>query len=116
SSLPEALHQVTIIMSERGIPKSFRHMHGFGSHTYSMINENNERVWVKYHMRTQQGIENITDAEDAEITGDDHEANQRDLYENIEKGKLPKWKMYIQVMTEEEANNKPYNPFDLTKV
>lgn len=116
SSLPEALHQVTIIMSERGIPKSFRHMHGFGSHTYSMINENNERVWVKFHMRTQQGIDNLTDAEAAEITGHDREANQRDLYDNIEKGNFPKWKMYIQVMTEEEANNMPYNPFDLTKV
>src|SRR5690625_1279079 len=104
------------IMSDRGIPKSFRHMHGFGSHTYSMINADNERVWVKFHMRSQQGIENLTDAEAAEITGHDREANQRDLYTNIEDGNFPKWKMYIQVMTEEEAENMPYNPFDLTKV
>src|SRR5699024_757875 len=73
SSLPEALHQVTIIMSDRGIPKSFRHMHGFGSHTFSMINADNERVWVKFHMRTQQGIENTTDAEAEEIIGKDTE-------------------------------------------
>ncbi|HLQ95872.1 MAG TPA: catalase [Pseudogracilibacillus sp.] len=116
SSLPEALHQVTIIMSDRGIPKSFRHMHGFGSHTFSMINADNERVWVKFHMRTQQGIENTTDAEAAEINGKDTERNQRDLYNNIEEGNFPKWKMYIQVMTEEEAKNHKDNPFDLTKV
>ncbi|WP_082731864.1 catalase [Sporosarcina sp. HYO08] len=116
TSLPEALHQVTIVMSERGIPKSYRTMHGFGSHTFSMINENNERVWVKFHMRSQQGIENLTDEEAAELVGVDRESHQRDLYENIEEGNFPKWKMYIQVMTEEEANNMPYNPFDLTKV
>src|SRR5699024_3406871 len=111
----EALHQVTIIMSDRGIPKSFRHMHGFGSHTFSMINADNERVWVKFHMRSQQGIENLTDEEAAAVVGTDRENNQRDLYENIEEGNFPKWKMYIQVMTEEEAENMPYNPFDLTK-
>lgn len=116
SSLPEALHQVTIIMSDRGIPKSYRHMHGFGSHTFSMINADNERVWVKFHMRSQQGIENLTDAEAEAIVGKDRESHQRDLYESIENGDFPKWKMYIQVMTEEEANNMPYNPFDLTKV
>ena len=116
SKLPEALHQVTIIMSDRGIPKSYRHMHGFGSHTYSMINADNERVWVKFHMRSQQGIENLTDKDAAELVGIDRESHQRDLYENIENENYPKWKMYIQVMTEEEANNMPYNPFDLTKV
>ncbi len=116
SLLPEALHQVTIIMSERGIPKTLRHMHGFGSHAFSMINEQNERTWVKFHMRSQQGIENLTDEEAAEIVGADRENNQRDLYENIEEGNFPKWKMFIQVMTEEEAENMPYNPFDLTKV
>lgn len=114
--LPEALHQVTITMSDRGIPKSYRHMHGFGSHTYSMINADNERVWVKFHFRTQQGIENLTDQEAAELIGRDRESHQRDLYESIENGDYPKWKMYIQVMTEEEAEKMPYNPFDLTKV
>lgn len=116
SLLPEALHQVTIIMSDRGIPRTFRHMHGFGSHTFSMINADNERVWVKFHMRSQQGIENLTDEEAAAVVGTDRENNQRDLYESIEEGNFPKWKMYIQVMTEEEAENMPYNPFDLTKV
>ncbi|GEN32328.1 catalase [Cerasibacillus quisquiliarum] len=116
TSLPEALHQVTIVMSDRGIPKSYRHMHGFGSHTFSMINDDNERVWVKFHVRTQQGIENLTDQEAEELIGKDRESHQRDLYENIENGNFPKWKMYIQVMTEEEANQMPYNPFDLTKV
>ncbi|MCG7346075.1 catalase [Sporosarcina sp. ACRSL] len=116
TSLPEALHQITIVMSDRGIPKSYRHMHGFGSHTYSMINENNERVWVKFHFRSQQGIENLTDEQAAELIGTDRETHQRDLLDNIDNGNFPKWKMYIQVMTEEQALNMPYNPFDLTKV
>ena len=116
SSLPEALHQVTILMSERGIPKSYRTMHGFGSHTFSMINADNKRTWVKFHLRSQQGIENLTDQEAASIVGDDRESNQRDLYDNIEAGNFPKWKMFIQVMTEEQANESVDNPFDLTKV
>ena len=90
-------------MSDRGMPKDFRHMHGFGSHTYSMYNDEGERVWVKYHFRTQQGIENYTDDEAAEIVGQDRESSQRDLYDAIENGDYPKWKMYIQVMTEEQA-------------
>ncbi|MFA1822559.1 catalase [Virgibacillus oceani] len=116
SLLPEALHQVTIVNSDRGIPASFRNMHLFGSHAYSMINENNERVWVKFHFRTQQGIKNLTDQEAEAIVGKDRDSNQRDLYESIEKGDYPKWTLYIQVMTEEQAKNMPYNPFDLTKV
>ena len=116
SSLPEALHQVTIVMSDRGIPKSYRTMHGFGSHTFSMINADNERVWVKFHFRSQQGIENLTDEEAIKLVGVDRESHQRDLYEAIEEGNFPKWKLFIQVMTDEEAQNMPYNPFDLTKV
>jgi len=116
TSLPEALHQVTIVMSDRGLPSSYRSMHGFGSHTFSMINADNERVWVKFHMRSQQGIDNLTDQEAEAVVGKDRESHQRDLYDNIENGNFPKWKMYIQVMTEEQANNMPYNPFDLTKV
>ena len=116
SSLPEALHQVTIVMSDRGIPSSFRHMHGFGSHTFSLINAKNERVWVKFHFVTQQGIQNITDAEAEAIVAKDRESNQRDLFEAINRGEFPRWKMYIQVMTEDQANKMPYNPFDLTKV
>jgi catalase len=116
SSLPEALHQVTITMSDRGIPTSYRNMHMFGSHTYSMINANNERVWVKFHFVTQQGIKNLTDQESGELIGKDRESHQRDLFEAIERGDFPKWKLYIQVMTDEQASIHPYNPFDLTKV
>ncbi len=116
TSLPEALHQVTITMSDRGIPLSYRHMHGFGSHTFSMINANNERVWVKFHMVCQQGIKNLSDTEAEAIVAKDRESHQRDLFGSIERGDYPKWKMFIQVMTEEQANNMPYNPFDLTKV
>jgi len=114
--LPEALHQVTITMSDRGIPYSYRHMHGFGSHTFSMINANNERVWVKFHLVTEQGIKNLTDAEAEAIIGKDRDSHQRDLYESIERGEFPQWTMFIQVMTMEEAEKMPYNPFDLTKV
>ncbi len=116
TNLPEALHQVTITMSERGIPKSYRNMNGYGSHTYSLINTAGERVWVKFHFKTQQGIKNLTDAEAEAIIGKCRESHQRDLYESIEKGEFPKWDMKIQVMTEEQAKNFPFNPFDLTKV
>lgn len=114
--LPEALHQITILMSDRGIPKSYRHMHGFGSHTYSFINAKNERHWVKFHFVTQQGIENLHNEEAIELIGHDRESHQRDLFEAIERGDYPKWKMYIQIMTEEEAKNYRFHPFDLTKV
>ncbi len=114
--LPEALHQVTIVMSDRGIPKSYRHMHGFGSHTFSLINKDNMRHWVKFHFRTQQGIENLSNEEAIALIGKDRETHQRDLFEAINEGNFPKWKMFIQVMTEEQANKHPQNPFDLTKV
>ena len=114
--LPEAFHQVTIVMSDRGIPKSYRHMHGFGSDTYSFINAENERFWVKFHFRTQQGIENLSNAEAEALIGKDRESHQRDLYEAIERGEFPKWKMYVQIMPEAEAEKVPYHPFDLTKV
>jgi len=116
TSLPEALHQITITMSDRGIPYSYRHMHGFGSHTFSLINTSNERFWVKFHFRTQQGIKNLTDAEAEGLIGKDRESHQRDLYESIEKGDFPRWKLFIQVMPEKDAATCPYNPFDLTKV
>lgn len=114
--LPEALHQVTITMSDRGIPRSYRHMHGFSSHTYSFWNAEGERFWVKMHFKTQQGIQNLTDQEAAELIGKDRESHGRDLYEAIERGDFPKWKMYVQIMPETEANDVPYHPFDLTKV
>ncbi|UUX35450.1 catalase [Fundicoccus culcitae] len=116
TSLPESLHQVTITMSDRGIPSSYRYMHGFSSHTYSMFNEANERTWVQFHFRSQQGIQNLTDQEAERVVAEDRESHQADLYNAIEQGEFPRWKMYIQVMTEEQADNMPFNPFDLTKV
>ncbi len=114
--LPEALHQVTITMSDRGIPLSYRNMHGYGSHTYSLINDKNERIWVKFHLHTQQGIKNLTDQEAEAVVGKCRESHQRDLFDSIEKGDFPKWTMKIQVMTDEQAKNHKQNPFDLTKV
>jgi catalase len=116
TSLPEALHQITVVMSDRGIPASYRHMHGFGSHTFSLINAKNERFWVKFNWRTQQGIKNMTDAEATAAVGQCRETHQRDLYEAIERGDFPKWTLYVQVMPEQDAATVPYNPFDLTKV
>jgi len=114
--LPEALHQVTITMSPRGIPFSYRHMHGFGSHTYSFISKDNVRTWVKFHFRTLQGIRNMTDEEAAAVIAQDRESHQRDLYKAIERGDFPRWKLQIQLMTEEQARTYKINPFDLTKV
>ncbi|PIF44344.1 catalase [Chryseobacterium sp. 52] len=114
--LPESLHQVTITMSDRGLPKSYRHMDGFGSHTYSFINHEQKRFWVKFHFKTQQGIENLTNAEANKIIAEDRESHQRDLYQNIEDGNFPTWKMYIQIMEEADADTYHINPFDLTKV
>ncbi len=114
--LPEALHQITIVMSDRGIPASYRHMHGFGSHTYSLLNEKGERVWVKFHFQTQQGIKNLTNEEAAAIIARDRDSHQRDLFEAIEKGEFPRWTLYFQIMTEEQAEHHKENPFDITKV
>ena len=116
TNLPEALHQVTITMSDRGIPFSYRHMHGFGSHTFSFINAENKRNWVKFHFVTQQGIKNLTDAEAQELVGQCRESHQKDLFDSIEKGDFPKWKMFIQIMSEEDAKHYRFNPFDLTRV
>ncbi|MGF6966228.1 catalase [Paraburkholderia sp. WC7.3g] len=113
---PESLHQVTILMSDRGIPKNYRQMHGFGSHTYSFINANNERFWVKFHFKSQQGIENFTDAEAAQVVANDRESAQRDLVNSIDAGHFPKWRFAIQVMPEADALNYRFNPFDITKV
>ena len=116
TSLPEALHQVTIVMSDRGLPSSYRHMHGFGSHTFSFISPKNERFWVKFHLRTHQGIQNLTDQEAEAIIGKDRESSQHDLYQSIEQGDFPKWTLFVQIMHEADAAHTPYNPFDLTKV
>ncbi len=114
--LPEALHQITILMSDRGIPASYRHMHGFGSHTYSFINEAGQRNWVKFHWRCEQGIKNLTDAEAEALVGKDRESHQRDLYEAIENGDYPRWKLMVQIMPEADAAQYKFHPFDLTKV
>lgn len=116
SSLPEALHQVTIVMSDRGIPATYRHMHCFGSHTFSFVDAAGKRTWVKFHLRTQQGIKNLTDAEASALVGGDRETHQRDLYDAIERGENPKWTLFVQTMTEAQANACAFNPFDLTKI
>jgi catalase len=113
---PESLHQVMILMSDRGTPHGYRHMHGFGSHTFSMINAENERVWVKFHFKTLQGIKNFTDGDAGEMKGKDPDFAQRDLVDAIDRKDFPKWALKIQVMTDDQAKEFPFNPFDLTKV
>ncbi|MCW3464091.1 catalase [Chitinophaga nivalis] len=113
---PESLHQVMTLMSNRGTPRSYRHMHGFGSHTFSFLNAANERFYVKFHFITQQGIENFTDAEAVEMKGKDPDHAQRDLVEAIDRKDFPRWTLKIQVMPEAEAKTYRWNPFDLTKV
>ena len=113
---PETMHQVIILMSDRGTPFSYRNMHGFGSHTFSMINAKNEMVWVKFHFQTMQGIKNFTSTEAQKMRGIDPDQAQRDLVDAIARKDFPKWTMSIQVMTQEEANALSFNPFDVTKV
>ena len=116
SQSPESLHQITILMSDRGVPKSYRHMNGYGSHTFSLVNDENERFWVKFHFKTMQGVECLSDEEGAGMIGTDRESHQRDLYDSIEHRNYPKWRFCVQVMPEGDAEKTPYNPFDLTKV
>ncbi len=113
---PESLHQVTILMSDRGLPTDVRHINGYGSHTYSLINAQNERFWVKFHFKTMQGHQHWTNAEAAEVVGRTRESTQEDLFGAIERGDYPKWRLAIQIMPEADAEKTPYNPFDVTKV
>jgi catalase len=113
---PECVHQVTILMSDRGIPKNPMYMNGYGSHTFSMWNADGERFWVKFHFKTQQGHEHYTNEEAEKLIGKTRESYQEDLINAVEEGKYPKWTLYIQVMPEEDAGKQAYNPFDLTKV
>lgn len=115
SHSPEALHQVTILFSDRGIPDGYRHMHGFGSHTYSLINAQGERHWVKWHYKTRQGIKNLASAEAARLAGTDPDYAQRDLFNAIEQGDFPKWRVCVQIMSEAQAAAHYENPFDVTK-
>jgi catalase len=120
SKAPESLHQVTMLFSDRGTPDGYRHMDGFGSHTYSLVNSAGERVWVKWHLKTQQGIRNLSAAEARRLAGADPDHAQRDLFEAIERGQYPKWNVYIQVMRDDERSaweqRTGWNAFDLTKV
>lgn len=113
---PESIHQVLILMSDRGTPFSHRYMHGFGSHTFSFINHKNEKFWVKFHFVSMQGIKNFTDEEATVMKGKDPDHAQRDLVEAISNGEFPKWELKVQIMPEEEAKTYRWNPFDLTKV
>jgi catalase len=113
---PEALHQVTILMSDRGLPQTPMQMNGYGSHTYSLWNEKGERYWVKFHFKTMQGHAHYTNSEGEAIIGKTREGYQEALYGTIEDGNFPKWRMMVQIMSEQEAEKTPYNPFDLTKV
>nr|WP_120490888.1 catalase [Corynebacterium lactis] len=112
---PESAHQVTYLMGDRGIPKDFRHMDGFGSHTYQWINAAGERFWVKYHFKTRQGWEFLTDAEAAELVGQNTDHSRQDLFEAIERGDYPTWDVKVQIMPYDEAAGYKVNPFDLTK-
>ena len=113
---PESFHQVMILMSDRGTPYGYRHMNGYGSHTFSMINKKNEKIWVKFHFKTLQGIKNFTGPEADAMRGKDPDIAQRDLVDAIDKKDFPKWALKIQVMNNEQANNFKWNPFDLTKI
>ncbi len=113
---PESIHQVLILMSDRGTPYSYRNMNGYGSHTFSFINKNNETFWIKFHFKTAQGIKNFTNSEAEEMRGKDPDWAQHDLVQVIEKGDFPKWSLKVQIMTQEESKTFKWNPFDLTKI
>ncbi|HKQ81884.1 MAG TPA: catalase [Steroidobacteraceae bacterium] len=116
SHSPESTHMVTVLFSDRGIPRSYRHMHGFGSHTFKWVNAQGEAYWVKYHFKTQAGIQNLTAAEAAEISGRDPDHATRDLFEHIKQGGRAVWKAYVQIMPLAAADTYRYDPFDVTKV
>ena len=116
SKAPESLHQVTMLFSDRGTPDGYRHMDGFGSHTFSLIDAAGKRVWVKWHLKTKQGIKNLSAAEAVQLCGSDPDYSQRDLFNAIARGAFPKWEVSVQIMTEEQAHQHPDNPFDITKV
>ena len=113
---PESLHQVTILMSDRGLPTAPMYMNGYGSHTFSFWNDNGERFWVKFHFKTQQGHKHFTNAESAQVIGASRESYQEQLYSSIEDGEFPRWTLFVQIMPETDVAKTSYNPFDLTKV
>ena len=113
---PESAHQVTYLMGERGIPRTLRHMNGYGSHTYMWVNGSGEKFWVKYHFHSNQGVEGLTNEEATRLAGEDADAHRRDLYDAIERGEHPSWTLSVQVMPYEDAKTYRFNPFDLTKI
>lgn len=113
---PESLHQVTILMSDRGIPATLRHMHGFGSHTFKWVNAEGEGVWVKYHFKTEQGVQNLAPDVAAQLAADNPDYHTEDLFNAIDKGDFPAWKLCVQIMPLEDANTYRFDPFDVTKV
>ncbi len=116
SLTPESVHQVTILFSDRGTPRDYRHMNGYSSHTFLWYNAEGERYWVKYHFKTEQGIENLTAAEAGELSGSDPDHATRDLFEAIERGEYPSWRLEMQIMPYEEAATYRFDAFDVTKV
>ena len=114
--VPESAHQVTYLMGPRGLPKTWRHMNGYGSHTYMWVNEAGEKFWVKYHFHTQQGVEYLSNAEAVKIAGENADFHRQDLFEAIKRGEFPKWDFHVQIMPYEDAKHYRFNPFDLTKV
>ncbi|TRY18092.1 catalase [Tessaracoccus rhinocerotis] len=112
---PESAHQVTYVMGDRGLPTSWRHMNGYGSHTYMWVNAQGEKFWVAYHFISQQGVENFTADEADKLAGLDAEHHRRDLFDNIAEGNFPKWDLYVQVVPYAEAKDYRFNIFDLTK-
>ena len=116
SKTPESLHQLTTLFSNRGTPDGYRKMNGYGSHTYSFINAQNERFWVKFHLKTQQGNHTLRADEATKLAGENPDYATEDLFNAINDGDFPKWTMYIQIMPELEANEYHINPFDVTKV
>ncbi|HUH87839.1 MAG TPA: catalase [Pusillimonas sp.] len=112
---PESAHQVTYLMGPRGLPRTWRHMNGYGSHTYMWVNAQGEKFWVKYHFHTQQGMKFFTNEEAAAMAGNDADFHRRDLFDAIARQDFPKWKLSVQIMPYAEAKNYRFNPFDLTK-
>ena len=112
----ESCHQVSFLFSDRGIPDGYRFMHGFGSHSFKMVNDKEETYWCKFHFKSNQGIKNLSTERAVELCGLDPDYSTRDLYNAIENGEYPSWTLYIQIMTVEQAERCKFNPFDLTKV
>jgi len=116
SLTPESVHQVTILFSDRGIPRTYRHMNGYSGHTFKLYNDKGEYFWVKIHFKTDQGIQNLTREEAECIKGQDPDHATRDLYEAVERGEYPSWTVYAQLMTPEQVENYRFDSFDITKV